>query len=56
MDGPLVCGPCDSGFLVEHGVVRKWTEAEYHARAKRFAATVAAIEVASEDRTESTGP
>lgn len=33
MDGPLVCGACDSGVVVdEDGTVRKWTDAEYRER------------------------
>jgi len=39
MDGPLVCGFCDSGTIQdEDGHVRKWTESEYRGRsAHRFA-------------------
>ena len=33
MDGPLVCGLCDSGCIVDSdGSVRKWTDDEYAER------------------------
>lgn len=51
MDGPLVCGACDSGYTHVDGVVRKWTASEYAERKKHRIRVLGEIEAAMNNAT-----
>lgn len=51
MDGPLVCGLCDSGLIRDaDGTVRKWTDAEYRSRSRRRRVKLEAIIKTNDER------